>query len=106
MKNTPSSLHKNYKYLGLVVCLAIGVVFGMYTVDSRRQTKETIADMSAVIIDQNAQMRIMAYHQAVAQLEQQYPLSVLEAVPAATWEEMLAQRTDLILTRFYEEHGQ
>ena len=74
-----------------------------YTIILEQQ--QEINNLFAHLTDQNAQLRIMAYHQAVAQMEQQFPLESRDHIPALEWENMLAERTDRILGQFLEEHG-
>lgn len=59
--------------------------------------KEQETLMTTIIREQQMDMRVMAYHQAVAQLEQEYPLEYRNGIDAAAWETMLSDRTDAIL---------
>ena len=88
----------------MLVCLASVALIVGTSVYSHRVKNKQLESLSNIVFEQNDHLRIMAYHQAIAQLEQQYPLERRSMINTQDWEDMVEDRTDAIMTAFWTEH--
>ena len=80
-----------------LICLLLSVVAGVTYYITGTDNPTRVEQMADIISEQLLEMRTIAYHQAVAELELQYPLEFRNNIPPAEWEAMLAAKTDSIL---------
>jgi hypothetical protein len=93
---------KNFVILASVAGIAVcGIFFSKLLAPTG--TSYSKKDLQALLEAQSSYMRVMAYHQAVAQMEQNYPIEDREMIPAERWENMLQKQTDNILLQFYQQ---
>ena len=103
MKIKINATKPEWVFIGVFLFFVIAVVpagfrFMAKLEEEKTQLVEEEANLLTTILQkQQNEMRTMAYHQAVAQLEQKYPVEYRYDIDATEWEAMLSERTEAIL---------